>query len=75
VAIGAPALVGRVGIAESRLAPQGTVRIDSEVWSAALEDGADVIAPGEPVEVVGLEGVVLRVRPQGAGKTPPGEEV
>jgi len=75
VAIGAPALLGRVGIAESRLAPQGTVRIDSEVWSAAIEDGADAIAPGESVEVVGLEGVVLRVRQRPAEHTPRGEEV
>jgi membrane-bound serine protease (ClpP class) len=75
VAIGAPALLGRVGIAESRLAPHGTVRIDSEVWSAAVEEGADAIAPGESVEVVGLEGVVLRVRRRPADHTPPGEEV
>ncbi|MGH7508506.1 MAG: NfeD family protein [Gemmatimonadales bacterium] len=75
VAIGAPALVGRVGIAESQLAPRGTVRIDSEVWSAAVEGGAEVIAAGESVEVVGLDGVVLRVRPQRAAKAPPTEEV
>jgi membrane-bound serine protease (ClpP class) len=75
VAIGAPALLGRAGTAESRLAPRGTVRIDSEVWSAAVEEGADPIAPGESVEVVGLEGVVLRVRRRPADHTPPGEEV
>jgi membrane-bound serine protease (ClpP class) len=74
-AIGAPALLGRVGVAESRLAPGGTVRIDSEVWSAAVEEGADPIAPGESVEVVGLEGVVLRVRQRPAEHTPRGEEV
>jgi membrane-bound serine protease (ClpP class) len=75
VAIGAPALLGRVGIAESRLAPGGTVRIDSEVWSAAVEEGADAIAPGESVEVVGLEGVVLRVRQRPGEQTRRGEEV
>lgn len=74
VAIGADALVGRVGVAESRLAPRGAVRIDSEVWSAAVEDGADAIARGEPVEVVGLEGVVLRVRKRRVQDTPSAEE-
>ena len=75
VAIGAPALVGRVGVAESRLAPHGTVRVDSEVWSAAVEEGADAIAPGESVEVVGLEGVVLRVRQRPASHAPSAKEV
>ena len=75
VAIGAPALIGRVGTAESALAPRGTVRLDSEVWSAAIEGDADAIAAGEPVEVVGLEGVVLRVRPWRPQDTPPGKEV
>lgn len=72
VATGAPALIGRIGIAESRLAPRGTVRIDGEVWTAAAEAGAQAIAPGEPVEVVGLEGVVLRVRQRPADPTPIG---
>ncbi|MFW6201255.1 MAG: NfeD family protein, partial [Gemmatimonadota bacterium] len=67
-------LVGRVGVAESRIAPRGSVRIDSETWSAAIEGDADAIAPGEPVEVVGLEGVVLRVRRQRTGPTPPATE-
>jgi membrane protein implicated in regulation of membrane protease activity len=51
------------------------VRVDSEVWSAGVEEGADAIAPGESVEVVGLEGVVLRVRQRPADHAPPGEEV
>jgi membrane-bound serine protease (ClpP class) len=75
VAMGAAALLGRVGIAESRLAPSGTVRVDSEVWSATVEDGAQAIAAGEAVEIVGLEGVVLRVRKRSTEDTLAGEEV
>lgn len=62
VASGASALVGRAGIAESALAPRGTVRVDSEVWSAEVAAGEAAIAEGETIEVVGLEGVTLRVR-------------
>jgi membrane-bound serine protease (ClpP class) len=75
VTSGAGALVGRTGIAESRLAPLGTVRIDSETWSATVEDGADPIAPGDRIEVIALEGVVLRVRRHRAENTPLTEEV
>jgi membrane-bound serine protease (ClpP class) len=64
VASGAAALVGRTGVAESALAPRGTVRVDSEVWSAQIIAGEAPIATGEAVEVVALEGVTLRVRRQ-----------
>lgn len=65
VASGAPALIGRTGIAESRLAPEGIVRIEGEAWSAVIEErgeGEAGIAAGDAVEVVGVEGVRLRVR-------------
>jgi len=61
VASGAEQLVGRTGRARSRLDPRGTVRVDTEDWSALAEDGP--IEPGAAVEVVGVEGVTLRVRP------------
>jgi membrane-bound serine protease (ClpP class) len=75
IAMGGPALVGRVGTVESLLSPRGTVRIDSEVWSATLVDDEPAIAPGEPIEVVGLEGVMLRVRRAGKTKAGSGKEV
>jgi membrane-bound serine protease (ClpP class) len=71
VAIGASALVGRTGIAESRLDPHGTVRINSEIWSAVVEPETAAIAAGEGVEVIGLEGVVLRVRKHPPANAPP----
>jgi len=74
VAIGTPALVGRSGVALSHLAPRGMVRVDGETWSATVEgtDGG-AVAAGERVQVVGLEGVTLRVR-RGPGAVPPAGE-
>lgn len=57
---GPQALVGRVGIAVSDIEPHGQVRIDTEVWSAVAESGT--IRAGEEAEVVGVEGVTVRVR-------------
>jgi membrane-bound serine protease (ClpP class) len=59
VRTGIPVLVGQVGVATSELAPAGTVRVDSEVWSAESEGGP--IHAGERVTVVGGAGVTLRV--------------
>jgi len=56
---GPEALLGKEGIATSDLAPRGAVRVAGEDWSAI----ADVapINQGETVEVIGVEGVTLRV--------------
>ena len=59
-ATGAEALVGRVGIVASDLAPAGLVRIDGELWSAEAE--GDQVGAGERVRVVGVEGVRLKVK-------------
>jgi membrane-bound serine protease (ClpP class) len=59
VTTGIEALIGQVGIAESELAPEGTIKLDSEQWSARAESGP--IKPGDPVRVVGVHGVTLRV--------------
>jgi membrane-bound serine protease (ClpP class) len=65
VRTGIPALTGRSGVATSELTPAGTVRVDSEVWSAESEGGP--IHAGEHVRVTGAAGVTLRVT-----KSPPG---
>lgn len=59
----------------TRLNPRGKVKVHGEVWTAELETvpglTATPVEPGQPVEVIGLEGVVLKVR----GLTvPSGEE-
>lgn len=53
-------LAGTTGVATSRLAPEGTVLVLNEQWSAVAE--GDAIGAGEAVEVVGREGLTLRVR-------------
>jgi len=68
---GSETLIGQPGVALSELAPRGTVRVDTEEWSADSEDGA--IHPGEPVRVVGVHGVTLRVKRQEGGTSHPRE--
>jgi membrane-bound serine protease (ClpP class) len=56
---GAEAMLGREGVATSDLTLRGTVRVGGESWSAIAEVGP--IAAGETVEVLGVEGITLRV--------------
>lgn len=58
-ATGAEALLGQDGVATSDLALRGTVRVCGEEWSAVAEVGP--IKAGETVEVLGVEGITLRV--------------
>ncbi len=64
-------LVGRTGRATTPLEPQGSVQVESELWSA-VSDSGEPIEEGVEVTVVGVEGVVLRVsevsRPSGPGE-------
>jgi membrane-bound serine protease (ClpP class) len=53
------ALVGATGIALSDLVPQGVVQVQSETWSATA---AEPLKAGEPVEVIGSDGLYLQVR-------------
>ncbi len=57
---GREGMLGVVGVARERLAPQGMVLVRGEYWSAI----SDVpIERDEPVEVVAVDGLQLRVRP------------
>jgi membrane-bound serine protease (ClpP class) len=58
-ASGAQALLGEDGVATSDLAPRGTVRVRGEEWSAVADPSP--IRAGETVEVLGVEGITLRV--------------
>ena len=53
-------LPGALGIAASPLAPEGTVRVHRETWSAVSR--GEAIEPGEEVEIVAREGLTLHVR-------------
>ena len=56
---GAEGLVGRSGVADTDLQPEGWVVIQGERWRARAEG---TVARGEAVEVLSMEGLLLRVR-------------
>lgn len=58
---GKEALVGSVGVAVTNLKPEGEIRVVGEFWQATVKEGW--IKNGEKVEVVGMEGMFLVVRP------------
>jgi membrane-bound serine protease (ClpP class) len=58
---GKEALIGSVGVAVSDLKPKGEVRVVGEFWQATAKD--EWIKDGEKVEVVGMDGMLLIVRP------------
>jgi membrane-bound serine protease (ClpP class) len=58
--IGREGLIGRVGEAVTALTPDGEVDIDGAVWRATSHREAG-ISPGDPIEVVGVEGWYLEV--------------
>ena len=64
VQTGREGLVGAVGVARSDLAPEGTVFVQGELWSAESADG--VIPSGERVRVTRVDGLHLRVRKEEA---------
>ena len=64
VATGIEALLGRVGEARGELNPSGMVQVAGELWSAEVEPGSTPIPGGARVEVVGVDGLRLRVRKQ-----------
>jgi len=61
VKTGKEALIGAKGIATSDLKLKGEVRVLGEFWEATSKNGE--IAMGQTVEVVGMEGMLLVVKP------------
>jgi membrane-bound serine protease (ClpP class) len=62
VVVGAPALIGHVGLVRQRVAPLGQVQVSGELWAAEIEPYEAAIEEGERVEVTGVDGLRLRVR-------------
>ena len=60
VPVGLPSMVGTIGRAANSLAPEGLVRIKSELWVATTETGK--IQKGDNIKVVGEDGLRLLVR-------------
>lgn len=57
--LGASGLIGQIGIARGRLAPEGQVAIQGEIWRAVAEDGP--VDDGASVRVVDVQGLTLKV--------------
>ncbi len=64
VEVGAESLIGRTAEARSDLSPGGMVQVAGELWSAILENDEDEITSGERVDITGVDGIRLRVRPR-----------
>ncbi len=61
VKTGKEALMGAKGTATTDLKPKGEIRVMGEFWQATAKNGE--IASGQAVEVVGMEGMFLVVKP------------
>jgi membrane-bound serine protease (ClpP class) len=53
---------GMIGTAVSELTPRGEIIVDGQIWKA--ETQGDSVKKGDVVEVVGREGLILRVKPK-----------
>jgi membrane-bound serine protease (ClpP class) len=58
--IGREQLIGRTGVADEALSPDGVVLVDGARWRARSHREAG-IGPGDAIEVQGIDGVVLLV--------------
>jgi membrane-bound serine protease (ClpP class) len=63
--VGAPGLIGEVGVVREPLAPSGQVAIHGELWRAVAE--GDEVDVGAPVRVVEVDGLTLKVVKAGPG--------
>jgi membrane-bound serine protease (ClpP class) len=57
--LGFDGLVGEVGEVRERLDLKGKVFVHGEVWNA---EGAEQIEPGDRIEVVGYDRMILKVK-------------
>jgi membrane-bound serine protease (ClpP class) len=69
---GSEGLVTELGVADTELAPDGLVRVQSELWKAVAEDGP--VRRGERVRILSVNGLELRVRRAAAGDVTGGRE-
>jgi membrane-bound ClpP family serine protease len=61
VQTGLEALINSKGLATSDIKPRGEVRVQGEFWQAKANEGE--INTGQPVMVVGIDGMFLIVKP------------
>lgn len=72
--VGTAVPVGTVGVVQAPLAPQGTVYLGGETWSARAADG-QVLDRDAPIRLVSFDGLIALVVPDTAsppaGRRPP----
>jgi membrane-bound serine protease (ClpP class) len=61
--LGPQAMVGRIAVALTQLAPSGQVEVRGEIWQASVAAGAGDVAAGSRVTVRGVDGLTLTVSP------------
>jgi membrane-bound serine protease (ClpP class) len=64
IAVGAEALIGKVGIARTELKPRGMVQVGGELWSAELIVEDQQVPVGGKVKIQIVEGLRLLVEPE-----------
>ncbi len=64
--IGREWMIGELGVAETRVGPEGVVRVRDAVWRART-NRATPIDKGGSVRVVAIEGLLLEVEPEEGG--------
>ena len=63
ISAGVESFVGKTGTARTLVdGSGGQVQLQSELWSAESVDGSETIGKGDKVEVVGIQGLRLKVR-------------
>ena len=62
VKAGPEQMIGMAGIAVSPLTPRGEVMVEGQIWKA--ETVTSPVMKGESVDIVGREGLILRVKPK-----------
>jgi len=56
---GTDGLIGEVGLVKKKIDPEGLIFVHGEYWRAIADNP---IEPDEPVEVTGMEGLILKVQ-------------
>ena len=62
--VGAHTLIGQTGMVVRECRPDGQIKVQGELWKAHCAIGVDA---GAEVEVTGMEGLTLFVRPREGG--------
>lgn len=55
-------ILNQHGVAVDTINPKGFVKINGEIWQAELVEPNDPINQGQPIEVVEIDGLKLKVR-------------